>query len=64
MKIIYSKEIETLYLKEVIYTNDKYLGVLVANVEDAMVMADQEAKQILKKLNGGTDYWGSKPPRK
>jgi hypothetical protein len=64
MKIIYSKEIETLYLKEVIYTNEKYLGVLVADEEGAMIMADKEAKQILKKLQGGTEYWGSKPPRK
>jgi hypothetical protein len=64
MKIIYCKEIETLYLKEVIYRGGELLGIMTATVEDAMVMSDVEAKKILKELDGGTDYWGSKPPRK
>ena len=64
MKIIFSKEIETLYLKEVIYRKGELLGVMVANEEGAMRMADTEAKKILKALDGGTEYWGSKPVRK
>ena len=64
MKIIFSKKIETLYLKEILFRNGEYLGVLVASEEKAMVMSDNEAKQILKNLDGGTEYWGSKPPRK
>jgi hypothetical protein len=64
MKIIYSKKIETLYLESVILRSGVLLGIMGANQESAMIMSDQEAKKILKELDGGTEYWGTKPVRK
>ena len=61
MKIIFSKKFEGLYLSGVILRSEILLGMMDANREKAMEMADAEADKILKQLDGGTKYWGSKP---
>lgn len=62
MYIIYDKNRPTLFLKYI--NSDGSVSLTNMEAEAMKFQSEQEANTIINSLQGGSDFWGTRPPRR